>query len=79
MNRNFEPLSFTIQEGEIVLIYEKNHRYRDIFLMALTKNLAMQHTLKRKSSNICLGGISIKDIPRVGKDIFIQNGFKISD
>jgi len=42
--------------------------------MAITKNLASQHTLKRKSSNILLGGLSIKDVPRVGTIDPIQNG-----
>jgi ABC-type bacteriocin/lantibiotic exporter with double-glycine peptidase domain len=33
-------------------------------LMAITKNLASQHTCKRRSSNILLGGLSIRDVPR---------------
>jgi len=31
----------TIEEGEIVLLYEKDSRFRDLILFALTKNLPM--------------------------------------
>ncbi len=70
-------LDFSVPEGEILLIYEKDHKSRDLVLYALTKNLPMftdPAQFKTKNSTIRLGGISIKSIRRSRNTIFIQVG-----
>ena len=75
-------LNFTIEEGEIVHLYEKNHRCRNLLLEGITKNLPMftdPAQFKTKSSTIKLGGVSIKDAKRQRISNIIQNGYHILD
>jgi ABC-type multidrug transport system fused ATPase/permease subunit len=72
--------SLKIEEGEIVLLYEKDSRMRDLLLYALTKNLPMfneRACYKSKSSTIRLGGIDIREVSR--KDWHNQIGVITSE
>lgn len=72
-----DVLDFKIGEGEIVHIYEKNNKCRDLLLEALTKNLPMLNNsihFKTKNSTIRLGGVSIKEMTKFGIFCIIQNG-----
>jgi ABC-type cobalamin/Fe3+-siderophores transport system ATPase subunit len=72
--------SLTVEEGEIVLLYEKDNRFRDLLLYALTKNLPMFNErafFKSKSSTIRLGGVDIREVSR--RDWLRQFGVIASD
>lgn len=74
-------LNLTINEGEIVLIYEKDARSRDLLLYGLTKNLPKFNDpalFKSKGSTIKLGGVSIKNLKRSRTDWIIQSGSQSS-
>lgn len=73
-----ELLNFTVPEGETLLIYEKDHKSRDLLLYALTKNLPMftdPSHFKTKNSTIKIGGISIKSMRRSRNLWLTQVGF----
>jgi len=56
-----------VEEGEVVLLYEKDNRSRDLLLYGLTKNLPMFNEIafyKSRSSTIRLGGIDIRQATR---------------
>ncbi len=72
--------SLVIEEGEIVLLYEKENRFRDLILYAITKNLPMFNEkmyFKSKSATIRLGGVNIRECPR--RDWLKQLGVIASD
>ena len=60
-------LNLTIEQGEVVHIYEKSHRSRDLLLAGLTRNLSIftdPSQFRAPTSTIKLGGVSIKDTTR---------------